>query len=653
MRFTMTATATNPPRLVRLATVAVAVAFALAIAIAAPAEAHSFLVRTSPASGARLSAGPGEIVLDFSEPIDGSPEVTLRTADGTSIELPFVGTESDGTRVRANVPDLVSAVYLVTWRVVARDGHTTEGEFAFAVGTDLPPDATGSASQQDQPISWLDSFTQLEIVAGLAFALGGLLSERFIWQRRRLTRPSQRAPVTAAIALVLVGTLSTLAIELNRADVLFSPGRWSTALDTHADQLLLAIGIMTWTSLVLARVPQLRATAAIPVAAALALLVWRGHSGDDGRWWATPIGTAHVIAGSIWAGALLHLTRSASPSDDHEISAIAPAARRYSRVALATVLVAITAGTVMALTRFTSPRDLGTSTYGRVLLVKLVLVATALLLANRARRTGLPAVGERIQRLRAATRIETVTLVAVLAASAVLATTAPSSSAGSFVLGPPPITNATWSADLAGNNMVLVAASDQQLQVRILQPGGQPPTSGRPTITGEQPDGSGIDITARNCGAGCEIIQHDWQNGTTTLEVTVPESDYAGGTAHLSVEWPPGTDGSQLLTEAIAATKAAPNLTLTESVTSDSATLAVPGTFNLTGADFISAEPFGAGGDDVHQLADDNGLHRISFTVPASNIWVEMWIDAQSKRITRETIVDPGHRIEHTVTYNL
>lgn len=45
-------------------------------------------------------------------------------------------------------------------------------------------------------------------------------------------------------------------------------------------------------------------------------------------------------------------------------------------------------------------------------------------------------------------------------------------------------------------------------------------------------------------------------------------------------------------------------------------------------------------------------LFPITFTVPASNIWVKMWIDPQSKRIVKETIIDPGHRIEHILTYS-
>lgn len=51
-------------------------------------------------------------------------------------------------------------------------------------------------------------------------------------------------------------------------------------------------------------------------------------------------------------------------------------------------------------------------------------------------------------------------------------------------------------------------------------------------------------------------------------------------------------------------------------------------------------------------LARVASLFPITFTVPASNIWVKMWIDPQSKRIVKETIIDPGHRIEHILTYS-
>ena len=617
---------------------------------AAPADAHSFLVRTSPASGARLTIGPDEIMLDFSERIDGTPHVSLRTATGTRIDLAFVGTDPGGTRVRANVPTLARDVYLVTWQVLARDGHTTESEFAFAVGTDLPASALRTRTQPAQGrFGWADALIQLEIVAGLAFAFGCLASERLIWATRHRAPASPKSPAAPSIAFALVGVLSAVALELHRRNVLLSLTDWSGALATRADRLLLAAGLLAWLALVAARSNRLRRIAALPVAAALALMMWRGHSGDDTRWWATPVGTAHVIGGAAWAGALLHLTRS--PIDRPAPSAFGMAARRYSRFALPVVAVTIGVGVMIALTRFDSVHQLWTTRYGTILLVKLALVAVALALANIARAKGLRHVDDKPAILRAITRVELLAVTAVLAASVALAVTAPPSSAGSFVIGPPPVANATWGADLAGNNLVLVAAVDHQLQIRVLQPGGQPPPTGRATINGQQPDGSDIDITARSCGQGCETISHEWQPGTTELAITVGESDYAGGTAHVSIEWPTGPDGTALLAAAVAATKQTGNISLTESVTSDSAASADAGNILIAGPDFISQEPFGNGGDDIHQLADDHSLNVITFTVPASNIWIKMWIDPTTKRIAKETIIDPGHRIEQTLAY--
>ena len=620
------------------------------LGLAAPANAHSFLVRTSPATGARLSTGPDEVVLDFSERIDGTPHLSLRTATGTKIDLAFVGTDPGGTRIRANVPTLARDIYLVTWQVLARDGHTTEGEFAFAVGTDLPPGAVDTRTRPSQGrFGWADALIQFEIVAGLAFAFGCLASERLIWATHRPAPTSPKSPAAPSIAFALVGVMSAVALELHRRHVLGSLTDWSGALATRADRLMVATGSLTGLALVAARSSRLRRIAALPVAAALALMVWRGHSGDDSRWWATPLGTAHVIGGAAWAGALLHLTRR--PIDRPARTAFGIAARRYSRFALPVVAVTIGIGTIVAFTRFDSIHQLWTTRYGTILLIKLALVVAALVLANLARAKGLRNVDNKPSTLRTIVRVELLAVTAVLAASVALAVTAPPSSAGSFVLGPPPIANATWGADLAGNNLVLVAAVDHQLQIRVLQPGGQPPPTGRATISGKQPDGSDIDITARNCGQGCETISHEWQPGTTELGVTVGESDYAGGTAHVSIEWSPGPDGAPLLAAAVAATKQAGNISLTESVTSNSAASADAGNTRISGPDFISQEPFGNGGDDVHQLADDQGLNVIAFTVPASNIWIKMWIDPITKRIAKETIIDPGHRIEHTISY--
>ena len=107
-----------------------------AVGLSAPvAHAHTFLVRSSPSPGARLTNAPGEIVLDFTEPVASGSTLSIRDGNGTSVEPLSIGADGDTSRLRASLPKLVDGVYQVTWRVVAEDDHTTEGEFVFAVGT--------------------------------------------------------------------------------------------------------------------------------------------------------------------------------------------------------------------------------------------------------------------------------------------------------------------------------------------------------------------------------------------------------------------------------------------------------------------------------------------------------------------------------------
>ena len=56
--------------------------------VASPADAHSFLVRTSPQPGARLTAAPTEVVLDFTDPVAAHEStVVLRDEHGVAVTL--------------------------------------------------------------------------------------------------------------------------------------------------------------------------------------------------------------------------------------------------------------------------------------------------------------------------------------------------------------------------------------------------------------------------------------------------------------------------------------------------------------------------------------------------------------------------------------
>ena len=620
-----------------------------AVGLSAPvAHAHTFLVRSSPSPGARLTNAPGEIVLDFTEPVASGSTLSIRDGNGTSVEPLSIGADGDTSRLRASLPKLVDGVYQVTWRVVAEDDHTTEGEFVFAVGADLPPGAAVTNHSSSGPTQWADSFATLALLVGLAIAFGGLLSKRFVWTN---AQPSIRSPVvTAAVAAGLAGALGSVGLALHRAKQLVDPAHWDAALTTRADHANIAIVALLSIALLIVQRQRVRPVALLPVAVAGVLVAVRGHAPDASAWWATPAAAAHLLVAGAWLGALTQLAmiarRNRAASDTIE-----PGPSRYAAAALVAALTTVGLGVIAAISELARFGDLVDTRYGRILLVKVGLVSTAIGVALIARRRGIPATGARIRLLARYTAIETVILLAVAAASALLSTTAPTAGLGRVELAAAPLPDPTiFTADLAGSHQVLVAAAADRLHITVLPPGGQPSQQQTSTVAGTEPDGTSFDLQPRACGPGCFDLAHHWSNGITHLTVTVNNPDAEGGDAQLNIVWPPGPDATALLSQAVAATKAAGAVTITETISSGPDATVGPDNLTTTGDDYISSSPFSNGADDIHQLPPDNGLTVIAFIVTGTGTWHQLLID-DLHRITRETLVDPGHRIDRTITY--
>ena len=272
-------------------------------------------------------------------------------------------------------------------------------------------------------------------------------------------------------------------------------------------------------------------------------------------------------------------------------------------------------------------------------------------MALRARTRGIPASGSRIASLARYTTAEVALLIAVLAASALLSATAPAAGLGRVELAPAPMPKPTvFTADLAGSHLVLVGAAKDRLHITVLPPGGQPTPEQTSTFAGAEPDGINFDLQPRPCGPGCFDIAHHWINGITHLAVTVTNPDADGGTAELAISWPPGPDATALLADAVATTRAAGDITVTETISSGPNAALGPDDLSTTGDDYISASPFSNGADDIHQLPPEDGLTVISFIVTGAGTWHQLWID-DLHRVARETLVDPGHRIDRQITY--
>lgn len=592
-------------------------------------------------------------MLRFSEPfVASSAHVGIRRSGvGGPIELAPLDVQ--GAVVRQPLPANVRGVFVVSWRVLADDGHLSAGEFAFAVGTQAALPAASSSVSTRTPASQVVASWVLFL--GFALAFGALVAEFVVW---RGAVPSSRLAallVPVGLALAAVGALTELVlVSRDRAGgairSALAPSALGDAIATRPGGLSAAVLVPLGVAAALTVSSRTRLAAAPVLAAIPVLVALRSHAGTSGHAWAVVADAIHFAGAALWVGALALLVALAAGSGRNAVEA---GVRRYSRLALPTVIVVLGTGIVSAVAELDAPDDLLDTGYGRTLLVKSLLVLAALALAGVGRLvlSGNPHL--RWGSLRASTRVEIGTLVFVLAAAALLSNIAPPRSrpAAAAAIGPPPISGpAVRLAELAGQLVVGLAASERELEFRIVAPGSAPLEDARLSVDAERPDGSGVDLYPRPCGNGCFTIRFTLPAGTTSIAAEVKADGWEGGEAHFAVPAPLPRERAGELQRVVRAMRAVPQLTLVERVSSGPSSTAVPASYTLTGKAFLATEVFKAGAVDVRLLGRRAGLRELSFALPASNVWYRMWVDGRD-RIRRELILTPGHRIERTFTY--
>lgn len=103
--------------------------------LAAPERsgAHSILIESVPPHGAALEAAPQTLFLRFNAKIEPSmTRVSLVDRQNKKTPLEMSG-DSTVDRIVVRVPALAPGVYSVVYKVLATDGHVTEGSFRFTV----------------------------------------------------------------------------------------------------------------------------------------------------------------------------------------------------------------------------------------------------------------------------------------------------------------------------------------------------------------------------------------------------------------------------------------------------------------------------------------------------------------------------------------
>jgi methionine-rich copper-binding protein CopC len=112
---------------------------ALSLAPLSPASAHAIVLESSPTHDAVLARAPGQVTLRFNSKIEKRfTRLTLAAGDQapTPVALPDGEDAEPPDRLVIPLRPLGPGVYVLRYRVLAVDGHITEGALRFTVGAD-------------------------------------------------------------------------------------------------------------------------------------------------------------------------------------------------------------------------------------------------------------------------------------------------------------------------------------------------------------------------------------------------------------------------------------------------------------------------------------------------------------------------------------
>ncbi len=420
---------------------ALAAASAAVLALAPAALAHAQLLGTSPLSGSTVKVQPSEVIFEFNQDVGGTLGA-VRVYDAQGVEVDDLDvSHPDGNEHWMGVglkPNLPDGTYTGTYRVISADTHIVYGGLVFSIGhPGAAPKFTVAGligkneSGEVTKVSFgivraLNYVTLALMIGGLAFLLfawtpaleavaGG--EERWSQGSRVFASRLTRLLAFAVVVGVIVSVLGVLLQGASAAGV----SLWSSLKGTIVDNTLesrfgevwgaraivwVVLGALLIATRVLGRGvvpvlgPSVRGDGALqpsrrPPRAVLALLALgalylaitpalAGHASIE-----SPVGVffpsdvLHVLSGSVWVGGIACLllavpgaTRRFEASERSRL--LLATLARFSPIALGAVVAIAVTGVIQAYIDVRSFDGLFHTTYGALIIAKIVLL-TALI----------------------------------------------------------------------------------------------------------------------------------------------------------------------------------------------------------------------------------------------------------------------------------
>ncbi|MER6212549.1 copper resistance CopC/CopD family protein [Streptomyces sp. NPDC001272] len=422
----MTATAPAPsPFRVRAAASLPRLALVLAALLAAlftaasPATAHAALTASDPKDGAVVATAPAQVTLSFSEEVAmGDDSIRVMDPQGKRVDTGELRNMCSGSVIRygtalhSGLPD---GTYTVAWQAVSADSHPVSGAFTFSVGA---PSATSVALPSQTagggPVGIAYGIARYAAYAGFTVLVGGSAFILLCWRRGSAERPLQKLVVRGWVTL----TAATLAMLVLRTPYTGS-GKFADAFDldglkavletktgaSFMSRLLLLGAAALFIAVLFGAYARRQKNAgaqsaeetkdtsdlafglgiggtvvAAGIAATWALAEHASTGLQPGI--AMPVDILHLLAVAAWLGGLVALLVALRTAADIERAAV----QRFSRVAFISVVVLAVTGVYQSWRQLGSWSALTGTSYGRLLLIKVGLVAVLVGIAYLSRK---------------------------------------------------------------------------------------------------------------------------------------------------------------------------------------------------------------------------------------------------------------------------
>ena len=387
--------------------------------------AHSDFVDSEPADGSVLVEALQSVVLNFAVPVLGDGASVIAVGENTGTVIQGVITEESGTSWRATfLPVLQGENVRVEFGFRAEDGHLVEAAVSFdltdATTTTMPPtttspievepdDVQGSASATStsttsttlvavpataadddsaspvapptsgSPSSLVDAANHVARLAQNVFGfalVGGLFFAIYLWGRTdALPAPRAVAGLAMAMGAASLLEIATIArqLDISLADAMTHRLAQSPLFSLTASVLFLIAALSVLAGQVKSRAA-FRVVLLVPMLGVVSAPAFDGHAVTKGPRLVHAVSDiVHMGSAMVWFGSVFGLVLVVRV-DRQRLAAVV---RRTARVLVGTVAVVAVSGVVMTLMIIDGMSSLTDSTWGRILLVKLVAVSAA------------------------------------------------------------------------------------------------------------------------------------------------------------------------------------------------------------------------------------------------------------------------------------